>query len=132
MTKHFFPLLLISMTSCMSGNGNMMEDSWGGSVKAPGSFVALTGTEELKLPAAMDELSAFLGRNGAVFHSVGRTEDIYKSVPTPSAGSPCQKTESAVIFSYDLQEGDFVPSYVAYIVAGQVVCVDRQFSYSGT
>ena len=120
------------MASCMGGDGEMTEDSWGGSFKAPSSFIALNGTEELTLPATVEEISAYLSRNGAVYHSVGRREGIYRNVPPPREGSPCQMTDEAIIFSFGLQESGFIPRYVAYVTGGRVVCIDRQFSYSGT
>jgi hypothetical protein len=51
--------------------------------------------------------------------------------PPPSPKSICQLTPEAVVFSYPIQRGEFMPGYTAYIADDTVICIDRSFAYLG-
>lgn len=116
----------VLLTGC-SAESRSSDEDWSASVDSPGRFSPHPDLAPLELPASRDALSAFLRATGAESYATGPNPQTY-SPPAPMRASPCQQTEEAIVFSYPIEEA-FQPRYVAYISQGEVVCIDRQFSY---
>lgn len=115
----------VLLTGCFAERSS--DEHWSASVASPGRFSPHPDLVPLELPASRDGLSAFLRATGAAYYTAGPSPQTYRP-PSPMSASPCQQTEEAIIFSYPIEEG-FQPKYVAYMSQGEVVCIDRQFSY---
>jgi len=109
-----------------------MERHWAESTKGPASFAVWQGAVSVTLPTDSASFVAYVEGLGARQYSVGEGSGSPLSVPPPVSGSPCDRTPRAIVFSFSIQPDRSIPGYVAYVDSSdQVVCVDKQFSYTG-
>src|SRR5690606_1130285 len=107
---------LLGLYAC-SGVGPSDDHKGGEAVAAPGPFFAQPDGETLVLPTSVTELNAYIVRTGAISDHRGPGQTL--SAPVALPRSICPQTIEAVVFSYPLQRGGFVPGYTAHITNGE-------------
>lgn len=121
--------LALCLASCNGNESTTMEKHWANATRSPASFAPWEGAVAVSLPVPVPEFMRFLESVGAQSYSVGEGSDSPLSAPPPMRGSPCDAAAAAIVFSFPVQPDRSTPRYVAYVDSGNVVCVDRQFSY---
>lgn len=123
-------VVLSAIVACTNGEGGAaMRRHWSDSVSAPADFAAWQGGPTIALPADRAAFVEYLSAIGAGYYEVGPGSDSRVTAPSPRPGSPCARSERAIVFAFDSEDGA-TPRYVAYLAdAENVSCVDKQFSY---